>query len=759
MLDGICEDCGKAAHKVSLVTAQTGGLGLNELPTTGREEAGSTTTINTSHTTARTRNTAKFTINYPSRVTATTTADGVVKTTRRRAGVTSHTSTRRAALGGGLISLPEQPSQDPLKLLMLTPEVPVHKRRCPKCEGQVNRSKGFCPACGTAYDFEPHLKAGDLVKDKYEIKGPIAFGGLGWIYLGWDQVLQRWVILKGLLNSNDEASAAAAVAERRYLAALKHPKIVSIYDFVNEGNEGFIIMEYVGGQTIHSIRKQRGPLPVAEAIAYILGILPAFAYLHQQGLVYCDFKPDNMMLEGGDVKLIDMGAVRKIADPNGDIYATVGFAAPEADTDPIAVSDLYTVGRALAVLIMDFKFSSEFEYALPSPDDAPALAENESLYRFLLRATHRDPDERFQTADEMADQLYGVLREIVALQTGPKPIDSKVFTNDRFDVQQSRASTARVAQIDPTTTGDVLTLPAIRVNLDDKAAREVVRILSLMDAEQQLKELRDLMIQYGDRAAEPRLRYVEALISDSMLKASTAPQSIHQVRIEEVLAKLEAIDPFDWRPNWYRGLWLLAQQRGAEALVQFERCYFEMPGELAPRLAMGMAAEQAGQIQQALPYYDRVGQVDPSYVSAHFGAARCHVQIGELPEAIRMLQRTPSSHAMFKQAQLAIGQIVLNYPDQVDQEVLLQAEKAVNAIRDQPSAHEVAGLLCALALTLEAKLSWKSSIQFFGVAFTTRNVRLAAESEFRQAAKYAQSTQERLYWVNQANQVRPVSLF
>ena len=61
----------------------------------------------------------------------------------------------------------------------------------------------------------------------------MAFGGLGWIYLGWDTVLSRWVVLKGLLNSKDEASAAAAVAERRFLAAVKHPKIVGIYNFVS----------------------------------------------------------------------------------------------------------------------------------------------------------------------------------------------------------------------------------------------------------------------------------------------------------------------------------------------------------------------------------------------------------------------------------------------------------------------------------------------------------------------------------------------
>jgi serine/threonine-protein kinase PknG len=93
---------------------------------------------------------------------------------------------------------------------------------------------------------------------------------LGWIYLGWDNVLNRWIVLKGLLNAKDEVAAVAAVAERQFLAAVKHPKIVGIYNFVTHGTEGVIVMEYVGGKTIKVLRKERGPLPVAEAVAYIL---------------------------------------------------------------------------------------------------------------------------------------------------------------------------------------------------------------------------------------------------------------------------------------------------------------------------------------------------------------------------------------------------------------------------------------------------------------------------------------------------------
>ncbi|MBN3785748.1 serine/threonine-protein kinase [Burkholderia sp. Ac-20353] len=732
VVDGVCEDCGKPAKAVSLIAAGAGGIDADPAASAPAD----------STTTGRTRSSTRFTINYPTRGTG----KNATRPTRRRAGVSTHTSTRRNSLGGGLISLPDLPSQDPLKLLMRTPEVPPHKRHCPKCDAQVNRSKGFCPACGTPYDFEPHLKTGDVIAGKYEVKGAIAFGGLGWIYLGFDQVLSRWVVLKGLLNANDEASAAAAVAERRYLAAVKHPKIVGIYDFVNHGAEGFIIMEYVGGQTVHSLRKARGPLPVTEAIAYILGILPAFAYLHGQGLVYCDFKPDNVMIEGGDVKLIDMGAVRKIGDPDGDIYATVGFAAPEADTDPIAVSDLYTLGRALAVLIMDFKFTSTCEHALPSPDEFDVLAQNESLYRFLLRATHTDPDERFQSADEMAEQLFGVLREIVALQSGPKPADSKVFTGDRI---MEPSIERLVAQPDP------LSLPALRVNLEDRAANEVIRVLSLMDGEQQVNEFQALVAKYGDRATEPKLRLVEVLIGNEGLLGDE-----RAALIAATLDALEAADPFDWRPSWYRGLWRLVQGDGAQAMTLFERCYFEMPGELAPRLAMGVAAEVAGQFEQALPYYDRVGQVDPSYVSAHAGAARCHARAGRLHESVAMLGRVPGNHAMHARTQLVVGEMLLTYPALVDSTLLQRAEAAVGqALSAGGHAYQIAARLLSLAVARIRDITWPGGATFLGVPFSEAALRLGAEAQYRRAAREASSQPERFHWIGEANRVRPVTLF
>ena len=126
--------------------------------------------------------------------------------------------------------------------------------------------------------------------------------------------------------------------------------------------------------------------------------------------MYCDFKPENVMVEEETVKLIDLGAVRRIDDTGGDIYGSKGYSAPEATTAPTPVSDLYTVGRALAVLVASFDFQGKHEHSLPPPSECAVFQQHEALYRFLLKATRPKEEERFQTAAEMAEQLVGVLR-------------------------------------------------------------------------------------------------------------------------------------------------------------------------------------------------------------------------------------------------------------------------------------------------------------------------------------------------------------
>ena len=321
--------------------------------------------------------------------------------------LSARTGTRmtwRATTATGLVSLPIVEQDDPRRALMTNPVVPISKRTC-RCgrpagrDGSPPPTGGVCQ-CGRTFSYAPRLAKGDVVSGQYQVEGCIAHGGLGWIYLARDRNLDdSWVVLKGLLNEDDTDAADAAIAERRFLIEVKHPNIVQIRNFVEQDGAGYIVMEYLPGKTIRELRQRvdgHRILPVDSAIEFILAILPAFEYLHDLGLLYCDFKPDNVINTVNAVKLIDLGAVYQIGMSTVH-FGTKGYQAPEvAESGPSVASDLYTVGRTLAILCADFEDrTTKYEYTLPGPAEIPLFDKFDSLYRFLLRATAFSPAERF----------------------------------------------------------------------------------------------------------------------------------------------------------------------------------------------------------------------------------------------------------------------------------------------------------------------------------------------------------------------------
>lgn len=360
---------------------------------------------------------------------------GSVRSVRTGTGSSGGT---RGRLGAGMVTVPPVAPIDPSAAVMADPVVSEQQRFCGKCDRPVGRSRGdqpgrtegFCGHCRTRFSFTPKLVRGDVVGGQYEVLGPLAHGGLGWIYLALDhKVNGRPVVLKGLLNTGDADAMRAAVAERRFLSQVDHPNIVRIYNFAEDiGADGepagYIVMEYVGGTSLKQLLRRRRDaegvwLPAAQAIAYVLEMLPPLGYLHSRGLAYCDFKPDNVMQTEEQLKLIDLGAVIAMSDEHSAIYGTPGYQAPEiAETGPTVASEVYTVGRTLAVLLLKVPQENGQLGPLPSPETEPLLARYESLYRFLLRATHLDPQERFSGTEEMTDQLTGVLREVLSIDDG-----------------------------------------------------------------------------------------------------------------------------------------------------------------------------------------------------------------------------------------------------------------------------------------------------------------------------------------------------
>jgi serine/threonine-protein kinase PknG len=671
----------------------------------------------------------------------------------RRATTGRTRTTARGRLGAGLVEIPAIPFRDPADAVLGdSAVVPESRRFCARCDepvgrgrdGAPGRTSGFCRKCGAPFSFEPQLRGGELVSGQYEVVGCLAHGGMGWIYLARDRnVSDRWVVLKGLLNAGDHDAMAAALAERRFLAEVEHPNIVKIFNFVEHESSGYIVMEYVGGRSLKQILAARrdanggdpDPLPPAQAIAYMLEILPALGYLHQIGLLFCDFKIDNVIQTQHSLKLIDLGGVYRMDEPTSAVFGTSGYQAPEiAAAGPSVASDLFTVARTLAVLCFDFRgYQSTYRFTLPPQESVPLLARYDSLYRFLLAGTAPDPDDRFQSAEEMADQLYGVLREIVADQEGRAvAAPSNLFSGP-----------LRGGHERP----DWRTLPRPVVDSDDPAAGYLATI-SAGDPGQLIAQLNAA----PERTVEVDLREASALIELGDWETT-----------EERLSRVQAADRWEWRVEWYRGVAELAQGRGDQARERFMAVYQTLPGELAPKHALGLAWESARQWGEAASWYDIVTRTDPGFTAATFGLGRCLLEIGERTGALAAFDRVPESSSAYVEAQtarihclaaadgdgaghaeelLAAGAILESLSVGAEQRARLQAEVLEAALELVESAHP-------------PKAFDDGRPSLLGHRFLERDLRFAVERSYRELARWASRNSERIELVDRANQIRP----
>ncbi|MFC8100533.1 tetratricopeptide repeat protein [Streptomyces sp. NPDC057363] len=796
-------------------------------------------------------------------------------------------SSGRGRLGAGLVEVPAIPRPDPRSMVLDNPEVPERKRFCSRsdCGAPVGRARGerpgrtegFCTKCGHPYSFVPKLRAGDVVHGQYEVVGCLAHGGLGWIYLAVDKaVSDRWVVLKGLLDTGDQDAMAAAISERRFLAEIEHANIVRIYNFVEHLDQrtgsldGYIVMEYVGGKSLKEIANgrrspqgRRDPLPVEQACAYGIEALEALGHLHSRNLLYCDFKVDNAIQTEDQLKLIDMGAVRRMDDEESAIYGTVGYQSPEvADVGPSVASDLYTVGRTLAVLTFDFQgYTTVYADSLPDPDTIEVFRRYESFYRLLVRATDPDPARRFASAQEMAEQLTGVLREVVSLQTGrarpavstlfgpeARVTDTELFPRLDGDVSRLGARAPRTgrrgAGAAAALPGGQGTLPALPggtnaavgapggtgagvggaggagmsagahggagPGLGQQAggtgasvappvgavgavgavggrgdADGTSGLVKSADAPVTALALPVPRVDAGDPNAGFLAGLMASAPAELLTALASAPAPSTETRLRQIRARLENGDapgalealhtlegerPDDWRVVWYQGLAALVTGDHEGAALAFDAVYDAFPGEIAPKLALGLCAEVLGQLDNAAEYYRLVWASDPSHVSSAFGLARVQLAAGDRAGAVRTLESVPESSIHCTAARVAavrarLRQRTAGAGDVAFLDDLVAAARQVEALdvygldparREQLSA-EVLG--CALDWVLSGG---RGSVPpaaggrtLLGSGLDERGLRFGLERSYRTLARLARGGEERIDLVERANRYRP----
>ncbi len=656
----------------------------------------------------------------------------------------------RTRIGAGITNVPPAPPTEPASAIMAEAVVPETRRFCPVCERPVGRGdngkpgseRGRCEECQTPFDFRPSIEPGELVAGQYEVVGCLAYGGMGWIYLARDKnVSDRWVVLKGLLNDADEDAAASAKSEGQFLAKVEHPMIVEIYNFVAHGKARYIVMEYVPGRSITDLLKHRraenggqpDPLPVDWALAYIIEILPALGYLHSKGLLFCDFKPDNLMQVDDSLKLIDLGSVRRIGDDTSPIYGTLGYQAPEVAEQGCSIaSDIYAVGRSLMMMCTVFKnFQTDYVDKLPPPGKIEQLAQFDSLYRLVQRACAPDPADRFQSAEMMRAQCLGVLREVVGRSFGKASItshDSALFTDpDILSEDQV----------------DWRSLPQFRSDVNDPM-REWLTSLEVGEPARRIKALADA----PQRTPAVILAELELNFQLNKTKA-----------VDRLISELKQLDPWDWRAVWIQAIAHFRNGNWRLSVPAFNTVYSQLPGEMAPKFALALACERAELPQHAEQLFAICASTDSAYVAASaFGMARIRVARGDIRGSLDALDLVPAKSRGFAVARKKRAELLLSRS-----ETLTDLADALDALKQTDYAEKTKAKfrveILEKALDSLGESGNQPATAIGGKPATDRNVRAQLEQAYASLAYWTQDRTERNRLLSNADAKRKWSLF
>lgn len=273
------------------------------------------------------------------------------------------------------------------------------------------------------------LAHGEILESRYRIDRAIARGGMSTVYRCLDLRLGRAVAAKVMDGDylDDPISRDRFTREARAMAQLRHPNVLSVYDFSSAGEHIFLITELITGGTLGELLAETGPLDAATASVTLRSVLQGLAVAHDKGLVHRDIKPHNVLIDAdGSIKLADFGLVRAMNNPqktSNQIVGTVSYISPEQvdGTRITPATDVYSAGIVLFELLtgkVPFVGETSLGRALarlhndvPAPSDLidgiPPLFD-----ALVASATTRNPDERFRDAREFLDALDDVANEL-----------------------------------------------------------------------------------------------------------------------------------------------------------------------------------------------------------------------------------------------------------------------------------------------------------------------------------------------------------
>lgn len=267
---------------------------------------------------------------------------------------------------------------------------------------------------------EGTLKPNTILVNRYKVLGVLGGGGQGAVYNCRDLNFpdaKRLVAVKEMhYPSNDPGVRSATLAtfqrEANILATLSHPAIPKIYDFFDQNNRAYLVMEYINGSDLEMLLNKTKELPLTKVIDWAIELCDVLHYLHShqpEPIIFRDVKPANIMVDSlGKVRLIDFGIAKIfVSGVKNTMIGTEGYSAPEqykGDVNPL--SDIYSLGATLHHIITrkDPRLEPPFSFHERPIRDSNQKAP-ESLQAILDKALSMDPADRFQNCEEMKEAL------------------------------------------------------------------------------------------------------------------------------------------------------------------------------------------------------------------------------------------------------------------------------------------------------------------------------------------------------------------
>ncbi|MDR2915726.1 MAG: serine/threonine protein kinase [Tannerella sp.] len=264
----------------------------------------------------------------------------------------------------------------------------------------------------------------------YTLIRKVGEGGVGAVWLATDTMLQRQVAVKALKPdiSQEKENMQRFQSEAVTLAKLRHPNITMLYNLIHDKGRWYMIMEYIEGETLETLLKNRGVLPVIEMLSIAIQALDGLQHAHNRGVIHRDLKPFNLMLSAeGEVKIMDFGIARIAGGSRltrvGQAVGTPQYMSPEQvrGQEGNYASDIYSFGVVLYELltgVTPFDSDSEFEimHAHTSKKPVPPDSLNPEIPGMLndaiLKALAKDPSQRFSNVSEFRQRLQQIIEQL-----------------------------------------------------------------------------------------------------------------------------------------------------------------------------------------------------------------------------------------------------------------------------------------------------------------------------------------------------------